>query len=277
MSVVGPELPPHLAAKRKRKAEEQDEQPIPVRAASYSPSPSSDAGQKRRRVLGPTLPPAPLDERPAPRPETSDCSDSDDDVGPALPPEPGDYDFNAEAQRIQAIEDENAAIAAKVKLRREEWMLVPPKQDDWSSRIDPTKLKNRKFNTGRGAKGPAQMGGADNTIWTETPDEKRKRLEDEVMGVKKPAHLDHDRYKSARSEAKDKETERRIREYNVGFRPGLGHVPVVLKLSYKQEKNRISSLYDEHKKATPKENEDDPSKRAFDKEKDIGGGLYRLS
>ena len=30
---------------------------------------------------------------------------------------------------------------------------------------------------------------------------------------------------------------------------------------------------DEHKKTTPKEKEDDPSKRAFDKEKDIGGGM----
>lgn len=38
-----------------------------------------------------------------------------------------------------------------------------------------------------------------------------------------------------------------------------------------QEKHRNKSLYDEHKKAVPKEKEDDPSKRAFDKEKDIGG------
>ena len=40
-----------------------------------------------------------------------------------------------------------------------------------------------------------------------------------------------------------------------------------------QEKNRNSSLYDEHQKIKPKEKEDDPSKRAFDKEKDIGGGM----
>lgn len=40
-----------------------------------------------------------------------------------------------------------------------------------------------------------------------------------------------------------------------------------------QEKNRNTSLYSEHKKTVPKEKEDDPSKRAFDKEKDIGGGM----
>ena len=39
-----------------------------------------------------------------------------------------------------------------------------------------------------------------------------------------------------------------------------------------QDKNRNKSLYDEHKKVTPREKEDDPSKRAFDKEKDIAGG-----
>ena len=221
MSLVGPELPPHLAAKRKRKAEEQDEQSTPIGAVRHSRSSSSDVGQKRQRVLGPTLLPASLDECPVSGPKTSDGNDSDDDIGPALPPAAGKYDFTAEIERMQAIEDKNAAIAATLKPRREEWMLVPPKQDDWSSRIDPTKLKNRKFNTGKGAKGPAQMGGADNTLWTETPEEKRKRLEDEVMGVKKPAHLDHDSRKSVRSEAEAKETERRIREYNVSFRPRL--------------------------------------------------------
>lgn len=40
-----------------------------------------------------------------------------------------------------------------------------------------------------------------------------------------------------------------------------------------QEKNRTTSLYSEHKKAVPKEKEDDPSTRAFDKEKDMSGGI----
>lgn len=39
-----------------------------------------------------------------------------------------------------------------------------------------------------------------------------------------------------------------------------------------QDKHRGRSLYNEHKEAGPKEKEDDPSKRAFDKEKDIRGG-----
>ena len=48
---------------------------------------------------------------------------------------------------------------------------------------------------------------------------------------------------------------------------------MVLMLISWQEKNRGSSLYAEHKKATRTEKEDDPSKREFDREKDIGGGM----
>jgi hypothetical protein len=39
-----------------------------------------------------------------------------------------------------------------------------------------------------------------------------------------------------------------------------------------QETNRSRSLYDEHKKAGPRESDDDPSARVFDREKDIAGG-----
>ena len=135
-------------------------------------------------------------------------------------------------------------------------MLVPPTSDDWSSRVDPTKLKNRKFNTGKGSKAPAQKSGDgdNNALWTETPEQKRQRLEDEMMGVKKPAQLGPEEKKDKwKKDEEARETERRIREYN--------------------EKNRNASLYDEHKKGTPKEKEDDPSARAFDKEKDMGMGL----
>ncbi|MCJ1320284.1 hypothetical protein MMC15_005622 [Xylographa vitiligo] len=253
MSRVGPELPPHLAAKRKHEDDNEEERPARAHPASRSRSPSDDGAEKRPRILGPSLPPANLDERPSTAPSGVDDSDSDDEIGPALPPPPGHYDPDAKALRSKAAAEEELARQAASKPKREEWMLVPPKQDDWSSRIDPTKLKNRKFNTGKGAKGPAQKGGGDNTLWTETPEEKLKRLEDEVMGVKRPAHLDQDSHKSARSQAEARETERRIREYN--------------------EKNRNSSLYDQHQKTAPREKEDDPSARAFDKEKDIGGGM----
>lgn len=102
-----------------------------------------------------------------------------------------------------------------VPLRREEWMLVPPKQDDWSSRVDPTKLRNRKFNTGTGAKAPAQKAQGDTALWTETPEQRQQRLADEVMGVRKPATDVSQGEKTGQNKAEEAATARRIREYNV--------------------------------------------------------------
>ena len=214
MSSIGPELPPHLLAKRKRPEDENDEMPIATHLRNASPTTSSDGGGKRRRILGPSLPPAPLDQRPMTSSSRQDDSDSEDDLGPSLPPALGSQHYISDNQRLQALENRAEARESSKKPQREEWMLVPPKQDDWSARVDPPKLKNRKFNTGKGSKGSSQKGGG-NALWTETPEQKRQRLEDEVMGVKTPAQLDSGPKRSIRNEAEAKETERRIKEYNV--------------------------------------------------------------
>jgi len=83
MSSIGPDLPPHLLAKRKRQAEEDE--------ASVKPTvkvPSPEPEEKKRRVVGPAAPRAPLDElspTDAQADATSNSSD-DDDFGPAPPP-----------------------------------------------------------------------------------------------------------------------------------------------------------------------------------------------
>ena len=223
MSTIGPTLPPHLQTKRKRPEHQATDEIHVVR----STSPVSDCGEKRRRVVGPSLPPATLDERPSHLPaevdrdlapeQIADDSDSDDGFGPALPSAAGTANAIAEAHRQKAVEEDIRRLEAQRKPQREEWMLVPPKQDDWSARVDPTKLKNRKFNTGKGAKAPTHNGG-DNALWTETPEDKRRRLEDEVMGVKAPGQSDVDNKKTAKSAAEIQKIERRIREYNVKFK-----------------------------------------------------------
>ncbi|KAL8732627.1 MAG: hypothetical protein Q9166_002602 [cf. Caloplaca sp. 2 TL-2023] len=262
MATVGPELPPHLLAKRKRQqeAEETDPQPLPRSRSSSHSSNASD--NKRRRTIGPAPPPAPLSERPSSPPSEqalNDNSDSDpDDFGPSLPPS----NDHKDAFHQPEISKTSTEVETSPKpQRREEWMLVPPSNSDWSSRIDPTKLRNRKFNTGKGSKAPPPKSGSGiDTIWTETPEQKRQRLQDEMMGVKKPAQLvngdedSSDRRGKGEAEVERRETERRIREFN--------------------EKNRgVGSLYEEHKKGVQKEKEDDPSKRAFDKEKDMSMGV----
>ncbi|KAI5780741.1 hypothetical protein DFH27DRAFT_338172 [Peziza echinospora] len=252
---AGPAIPPHILAKRKRKAEEA------AAAAKSTPigptmpqEPESTTPEKRPRIQGPAPPPAPLDERPDNDPETSD--DSDGEIGPALPSglSREAEERAAEIRLAKFAESKPVKAVDDGKPKRDEWMLVPPKDSDFTARVDPTKIKNRKFQTGKGAKAPQKASG-DTTLWTETPMEKQKRVQDEIMGVRKPATQmsaeDTDKKrKTAKTEAEAEETARRIKDYN--------------------EKHRSSTLYQQHSTNAAKKNEDDdPSKRAWDREKDF--------
>jgi hypothetical protein len=127
-------------------------------------------------------------------------------------------------------------------------MTIAPESGDWSSRIDPTKLKSRGFNSGKGAKGPAVKTGGDSS-WHETPGEKQARLAREVLGIKETKAGPQPKEKDQAAAEKSKKMKEAI------------------------EKSRGSTLYNEHQKSNPREKEDDPSARAFDREKDIAGGM----
>ncbi|TQS38955.1 hypothetical protein Golomagni_00528 [Golovinomyces magnicellulatus] len=198
--------------------------------------------------------------------DNESSSDSDDEYGPSLPPDQCSNLQNSPSEKLNQEHLLNHPICDNKipanSLKRAEWMLTPPTSSDWTTRVDPTKLKNRKFAIGKGAKGPIQRSGV-STIWTETPKEKSKRLEDEVLGRIQVAssslvtttHLN----KSGR-DFQEKEvaaTELIIREYN--------------------KENRSKSLLDERTAAQDrgelkKLEDDDPSKRAFDREKDMALG-----
>ncbi|KAM3077826.1 hypothetical protein ACMFMF_004244 [Clarireedia jacksonii] len=252
---IGPSMPPNNPDELEIDSEEDDYGPSVIPAPSKPPSPP------RKRILGPAPPPAPLSELPPHHPSDSD-SGSESDYGPSLPPAPGSAAHSAlESRRAQEAASLAASASEPSKPQRPEWMLAPPTSSDWTSRVDPTKLKARKFASGKGAKAPAEKTGV-SAIWTETPEEKRRRLEDAVLGRHdSSAGNNGDGGRDPRMKAeskKDAETDRRIREYN--------------------EKNRGKSLYAEHaerKGEAVKKEEDDPSKRGFDREKDmaLGGRL----
>ncbi|KAL6250673.1 hypothetical protein RBB50_002976 [Rhinocladiella similis] len=256
MPSVGPQLPPEFQ-KRKRSADDDDEEqgsssdsstgPLPHRPASKESSPSSS---KRSRVIGPTLPPAPLDERPSspPQPDDADESESSDDdgFGPRLP------SASDASKPVRSTGPQMpSSNAPPARLQRDEWMTMAPENGDWSSRIDPTKLKNRKFNTTKGAKGPPQSGGGGSS-WHETPEEKQARLRREVMGISDPA-ASSDKKMKATGPSHDEATAKRVKEYS--------------------DKQRGPSLYASHSSSNKAVEEDNPSARAFDREKDIGGGM----
>jgi len=218
---IGPQLPSQPdSVKRKRDTTECDENVASLAEIAHATAPSLH--EKRQRVFGPALPPAPLDQRPEADTEVpswggSDDGDEDDDFGPSLP---GAADAAADHASTSTWNDssEGQAQSTAVKPKREDWMLAPPPGDDWTSRIDPTKLKSRKFNSGRGAAAQSSRNPNDSSSWTETPEEKKRRLENEVMGVSAPTHADKPSKMTAREESEAKATDRKIREYNVSQR-----------------------------------------------------------
>lgn len=266
MPSIGPTLPPHLA---KRSRDEEDDGnsyadsnekrrrvlgPAPPPAtASRSSSPDSDVGpapqpsSKPARTVGPAPPPAPLEERP-PHPADDDDSDSsDDDFGPAPPPVGGSRSAYGETQPTKSAFDTDPQFdEAPKQVQRDEWMLMPPTQDDLAARMDPSKMRARKFNTGKGAGG----GGGMSAAWTETPEQKLKRLQDEAMGISSASTATAAPSSESR---RTKEEERRAR-----------------KMREKIDASRGKTLVEQHQeKGTGKEKEDDPSKRVFDYEKDM--------
>ncbi|KIV77217.1 hypothetical protein PV11_09032 [Exophiala sideris] len=254
MSAAGPQLPPELQ-KRKRSNEDDEDNSSDSSTGRLPPQPHtqgrSPPSPKRTRVIGPSLPPAPLDERPSdpPRPDIDqdegESSDDDDDFGPSLPS--ATDAAKTSSNGLQAPPDSTRAPAPA---QRDEWMTLAPTSGDWSTRVDPTKLKNRKFNTGRGSKAPPKPPSGGDQSWHETPEEKQARLKREVMGIKDSATTTGPKHEA---NAHDEETARRLKEYN--------------------EKQRGTSLYASHNASSKPIEEDDPSARAFDREKDIAGGM----
>ncbi|EXJ78067.1 hypothetical protein A1O3_09228 [Capronia epimyces CBS 606.96] len=274
MSSVGPQLPPGLQ-KRKRDGGEDHSNSDDDSDSSTGPLPPNQQGKgreqsppstKRTRVIGPTLPPAPLDERPSSTlspsqarggqddHESSSSSDDDDGFGPSLP------SASAATTKSHTGAQIPGPPPPVVPAKRDEWMTLAPTGGDWSARVDPTKLKNRKFNTGRGAKAAPQPA-AGGESWHETPEEKQARLKREVMGIKDPATAGKTGTTSEHG-SQGEATARRLKEYNA---------TLWVDANDKQEK-RGPSLYSAHSAASTGEEEDDPSARAFDREKDIAGG-----
>ncbi|EMC94996.1 hypothetical protein BAUCODRAFT_34994 [Baudoinia panamericana UAMH 10762] len=248
MSGIGPGLPPHLIAKRKRQQADdlQDE----------AGAKGNDESEKRPRVIGPAMPPASLDERPLePAIEADADSEGDeDDFGPALPT------INTNKPALPTLDVGNAELnvaptgydGSSERTKRDEWMMMPPEQDGLAARMDPTKQRPRGFNTGKSAKGP-DAAADDKSAWNETPEQRQKRLRDEVMGVSKaapPASMTAAR--STTSVREDVESLRKKQDI---------------------EKARGPSLMNQHEQAKGNDADDDPSKRAFDREKDMRSGM----
>jgi hypothetical protein len=112
------------------------------------------------------------------------------------------------------VEDYRSS-AQETKTGRDAWMMMPPKQDDLAARMDPSKQRARGFNAGKAGRPPASGAGGDNALWTETPEQKRKRLANEVLGISTPTSSTAG---IQTKKKKDEETARRLKEQIVSHR-----------------------------------------------------------
>jgi len=144
--------------------------------------------------------------------------------------------------------------------KRDDWMLAPPTATGYRA-TDPTKLKNRSFRSGPSAASAAQQSGVP-SIWTETAQEKLARLQNSVLGRGPDEGPSSGAGGGGSAKAAlESERRRKIEEYTA--------------------QTRGKSMYEERREARragkikTDEEEDDPSKRPFDREKDmaIGGRL----
>ncbi|CAI7645505.1 unnamed protein product [Penicillium pancosmium] len=203
----------------------------------------------KRRVLGPSLPPPtdPTSNSNSDAASGSDSDDSDDDFGPSLPP-PAGQSIAPSVPSTSLAQSNAPAKEPKPETQRDDWMLHPPENSDWASKIDPTQLRNRKFQTGKSARSATAGSKGLDAAWVETPEEKLRRLEDQVMGVGAPSSGTTQPSASNPNAAKDKEMEEKIKKYN----------------DRATKKTRLDKS-----ESKRKEEEDDPSTRAFDREKDM--------
>ncbi|OJJ30058.1 hypothetical protein ASPWEDRAFT_46795 [Aspergillus wentii DTO 134E9] len=208
-------------------------------------SPGPETTSKRRRIAGPVLPSSAASLHGSYGNTASESeSDSDDDIGPVLPPAGPVLSEIDDADRKPDPSTHEVPMQGS-GFQRDKWMLQPPGATDWSSRIDSTKLRSRGFQTGK--PGRAAPGGQIDSSWTESPEQKIKRLEDKVLGISGSTVTDSQDHAAQVSRVTEL-AKARIHKYNEATRKDA--LPGAPCLSKECEN-------------------DDPSTRPFDREKDM--------
>lgn len=255
-----------ISAKRKR----EDEPSSPANVSEPANAP---------RVIGPTVPhhlasntPSDTEAKKPSAEDSDDSDDSDDDFGPQLPPAAGTQAAKRNEDASWAdIDNRNNNNEAKEKasskpVERDEWMVIPPTKGSWASGTQGAPLQNRKFTSGRSARSSAATEGGAASAWTEDPSQKRLRLENEVLGIQVQNKTTTE--KKPQPSRHHEMTAKKLKDTRVCVSTELDLHKANVCLQAQEKK---PSLYETHNKRSQKPEEDDPSARPFDREKDIAG------
>ena len=156
--------------------------------------------------------------------------DEDEEVGPLPPNSYGigssltaAEEFRVREKRLRDQEEERKRLE-NGKSKREEWMLIPPSSLDLVGNVDPTKIKSRGFVQSAKKGGTIDKASDEGrALWTETPDERARRINDEVMGKRNrlenagKQESEAERIERKKRESRDAEQQARVEAYNVCF------------------------------------------------------------
>ncbi|CAK7227248.1 hypothetical protein SBRCBS47491_006506 [Sporothrix bragantina] len=264
-------------------------------------------------TMGPTMPPPRESEsredarKNDARSDDGESDTDDSDYGPALPGADGDYRRAPIVDNTTEVDNgaTNAAFDpySTAPSQRDDWMLAPP-SDNTAANLaaDPTKIRARGFATGRAAAagGARAAGGggaaasAIGSLWTETLQQKSQRLADTVLGRAAdprqggssggPSAAAPASASSAAMAAANAERDAQIRAYTEATR---GKSLYEAHQEYRHDRHDRHGRHNRHSrddrdedhpskkssKSTTQEEDDDPSARAFDREKDMRIGV----
>ncbi|XP_064085578.1 GPALPP motifs-containing protein 1-like isoform X2 [Macrobrachium nipponense] len=219
--LYGPALPPHLIKNKSQRS-------VP----------------KGERILGPVLPAGIVPPESSTFEAPEEEEDSEEDEGPLVGPMPSDVALNEKEYRAQQFE--LRAQRMKDKLEGKHDNSKPQKRESWMLELPEDKpnfcgLAPRQFLK----KAPQEKG--DRSVWTDTPDDKRRKAEAEMESEEEPSMNPV----SSATRERDEDLTARVDQYN--------------------KEKRAKPLIDLHQKKMKKQEKESGPKerRPFSREEDL--------
>ncbi|CAB4378167.1 unnamed protein product [Rhizophagus irregularis] len=241
---IGPQLCDSIERSSKHDSEVSEDTPIDPMLPQGRALPNY-----KKRVIGPAV-------MPPPGYSHQEEKEEEDIIGPILPKgfKEGSDDSNLQ-KTIQEFEERAEKMRKALEpndqgdkpLQRGEWMLVPPETKFLGE--TPTNMRSRQFK-----KKTQDPSNSDNSLWTETPAEREERLKKQATSNQKRKHAKDEDDEPIKYTRIDLETAEKVKEYNELYRP-----------------KSLLETHSENYVKSRKWQDDDASKRSFDREKDVLG------
>lgn len=232
-----------------------------------------DQQRRPKRVIGPSLPPSSAAGETKSSQSQASETDSDDDIGPMVPSidsaPPADAAGDSEGSLLVPMDQQNDVSDSKNKIHRDQWMLELPDTNDIARQIDPTKLRNRKFLSGRSTKAASPGSKVGDDSWMESPDERIRRLQNSVMGVASSSvSTSSHKYGAEQQQKKARNERMKVQAVSphVNTHPLSTFAEPALQLSSRTEK--LSHGNSQHQRNNPKQDTKDTADK-FDWTRDM--------